>query len=130
MPSGRAEVPHDRVVALWKQAEAHVLVNRPHPDVGRRDVADVAHVEAGKRPQLGAREPGLRPGETLAPHPVEVGALLPVDLHRAVRPDSHQATVPVFTPAIEARTSNNTAKSRPPSPIAFAAVNNSFVAAV
>src|SRR2546426_880806 len=40
VPRGRAEVPHDRVVAARQEAEANVFVDGPHPDVRRRDVAD------------------------------------------------------------------------------------------
>ena len=53
---GRAEVPHDRLVALGQQAEAVELVLRPRADVRRRDVADVGHVEAEQRAQLRLRQ--------------------------------------------------------------------------
>ena len=68
----RAEVPHDRVVALRQQAEAHVLVDRPHADVRRGDVADVAHVEAEQRAELRPLQSRLRPREPLGAQPLEV----------------------------------------------------------
>src|SRR5437764_903432 len=48
-PGRRSEVPHDRLVVLWQQAEPDQLVHRPRPDMGRSDVADVVHVEAEQR---------------------------------------------------------------------------------
>jgi len=86
----RPEVPHDRVVTLRQQTEADVLVDRPHADVGRRDVADVAHVEAEQRAQLRALEPRLRAREPCLSEAVEVDPLLPVDAHHAVAADSHR----------------------------------------
>ena len=66
MPRGRAEVPQDRLVALRQQREADELVHRPRADVGRGDVADVVHVEAEQRAQLGLGERALRARQPLA----------------------------------------------------------------
>ena len=94
MPGGRAEVPHDRLVVLGQQTEPHVLVDRPHPDVGRGDVADVGHVEAKERTQLRLLEPGLRAIEAFAAEPTEVDPLLPVHTHHAVALNIHLETSP------------------------------------
>ena len=91
MPGGRAEVPHDRLVALRQQAEADVLVDGPHADVGGRDVADVAHVEAEQRAQLRLFERCLRASQACLAQPVEVDPLLPVDPHHAIAADPHRA---------------------------------------
>ena len=90
MARRRAEVPHDRVVALRQQAEAVELVHRPGADVGRRDVADVAHVEAQQRAELRLREQRLDPRQALLAQAVEADPLLPVDAHHAVAMQSHR----------------------------------------
>src|SRR5207244_6949931 len=74
----RAEVPHDRLVSLGKQAEADELVDRPRADVRGRDVADVVHVEAEQGAQLRALEARLDALEALGAQSLEVDALLPV----------------------------------------------------
>src|SRR5205823_15115069 len=93
----RAEVAHDRLVVVRQQADTNELVHRPGADVRGRDVADVRHVEAEERAQLGALQVVLRAGEPLAAQPVEVGPLLPVDLHRSVGAQRHFA--PPLLPA-------------------------------
>ena len=63
-----------------EQREAGELVHRPRADVGGGDVADVRHVEAEQRSQLGlAPAAPLMRVEPLAPQPVDVDPLLPVD---------------------------------------------------
>jgi hypothetical protein len=89
MPGRRAEVPHDRLVALRQQAEAIELVRRPRADVGSGDVADVAHVEAQQRSERRVGEQRLDAPEALVAEAIEADALLPVDPHRAVAVDSH-----------------------------------------
>ena len=79
MARRRAEVPHHRVVVLRQQAETRELVHRPRADVGRRDVADVAHVEAQQRPDLGLCEQRLDARQALPAQARNVDALLPVD---------------------------------------------------
>ena len=76
---GRPEVPHDRLVLARQEREAGGLVGRPGADVGRRDVADVVHVEEQQRTHLGRRERRLRPRQPLLAEAVEIGPLLPVD---------------------------------------------------
>src|SRR5215207_4997058 len=89
MPGRRAEVPHDRLVALREQAEAVELVRRPGADVGSGDVADVSHVEAQQRSERRVGEQRLDAREALVAEAIEADALLPVDPHRAVAVDSH-----------------------------------------
>jgi hypothetical protein len=89
MAGGGAEVPHDRLVALGEQAEAVELVRGPRADVGGGDVADVAHVEAQQRAELGLGEQRLDPRQALLAQAVEAHALLPVDRHRAVALQPH-----------------------------------------
>ena len=88
---GGAEVPHDRLVALGEQTEAVELVGRPRPDVGRGDVADVGHVEAQQRPELGGGQQLRDAGQALLAQPVVADALLPVDSHRPVAVNTHRA---------------------------------------
>ena len=90
MAGGGAEVPHDRLVVLRQEAEAVELVRGPGADVGRRDVADVRHVEAEQRPELRVGELLLRASEPLLAQAVEANPLLPVDAHRSVRAQSHR----------------------------------------
>ena len=87
----RAEVPHDRLVALGEEAEAVQLVLRPRADVRGRDVADVRHVEAEQRAQLRLGEQRRDARQALLAEAVEAHALLPVDGHRPVRVQSHVA---------------------------------------
>ena len=89
MAGRRAEVPHDRLVALGEQAEAVELVLRPRADVRGRDVADVRHVEAQQRAQLRLGQQRRDPRQPLLAQPVEAHALLPVDRHRPVGMECH-----------------------------------------
>ena len=72
-------------VAAAKKREAGQLVHRPRPDVGGCDVADVAHVEAEQRAHLGLLEQQRDPLQPLAPQPVEIDPLLPIDPHQPKR---------------------------------------------
>ena len=72
-----------------EQAEAVELVLRPRADVGRRDVADVGHVEAQQRAEVRRLELGLDAREALLAQAVEADALLPVDAHRPVCVQAH-----------------------------------------
>jgi hypothetical protein len=56
-----------------------------------RDVADVRHVEAQQRSELGVRELLLDPREALLAQAVEADPLLPVDGHRSVGVNAHPA---------------------------------------
>ena len=78
----RAEVPDVRVAAAGQQRVARHLVARPLADVGARRVADVVEVEQQDGAEVGGRE--RRPGATepVRPHPLDVPALLPVDVQR------------------------------------------------
>lgn len=86
---GRAEVPDDRFAAADEQREADQFVHRPGADVGGRHVADVGEVEAEQRPQLGAVQCLVEPGQPLPAQPVEVDALFPVDGVRSECADCH-----------------------------------------
>ena len=99
----RAEVPHDRLVALRQQAEAVELVGRPGADVCRGDVADVAHVEAQQRAQLRLRQQRLDPRQALLAQAVVANPLLPVDAHRAVAMQSHRPALRRFVRGAQAR---------------------------
>src|SRR5205085_7771471 len=83
------EIPHDRLVALRKQAEAVELVGGPGADVSCGDVADVPHVEAQQRTQLGSGEQLLDPSQALVAQPVVANPFLPVDTHDAIAVMSH-----------------------------------------
>jgi hypothetical protein len=91
MARGGAEVPHDRLVVLRQQAEAVELVRSPGADVGRRDVADVGHVEAQQRSELRLGQQRLDPGQALLAQAVEAHALLPVHAHHAIAVQAHSA---------------------------------------
>src|SRR5680860_931628 len=86
---GRAEVPHDRLVTLWKQAKAVELVLRPSADVGCGDKADVVHVEAQQRAAARIRQHLLRPLHTTGAQTFHVDALFPVDVHETECLEAH-----------------------------------------
>ena len=76
----------------------------PGADVGRRDVADVRHVEAEQRPELGLGELRLRdPREPVLAQPVEAHPLLPVDAHRSVCGQSHRHPPQSFAESVTGR---------------------------
>ena len=85
MPCGRPEVPDVGVAVPRQKAEAACLVVGPGADHGRRDVPDVAAVEAQKRTEIGFDEPVACSSEPIAAKQVHVDAHLPVDGHGAVR---------------------------------------------
>src|SRR5439155_6350215 len=108
-----------------EETEAHELVDRPRPDVRRRDVADVVRVEAEERPEIRVPEVLLGAREPLAAQALEVDPLLPVDAHRpeaahrhGVRPSSSRmarATVSaVGTVSSSSTGENGTGTSRAP----------------
>ena len=83
---GRAEVPDVRLAAARQQGVAGHLVARPLADVGARDVADVVEVEQqDARRRRTPPAPSRRASEPVGPQPIDVPALLPVDVHRAGR---------------------------------------------
>src|SRR5436305_6774731 len=85
-----AEVPHDRLVALGRQAEAVELVAGPGSDMGCGDVTDVAHVEAQQRAELRLGQQRLYPRQALLTQAVVADPLLPVDTHHTVAMQSHR----------------------------------------
>ena len=90
MVTGRGpEVPDDGLCAPRQQGKTDELVHCPGPDVGGRDVADVAHVEAQQGPELGLGEKGLDPGQPLLTEAIEANPLLPVHAHDAVAVQTH-----------------------------------------
>ncbi|MEJ2287498.1 MAG: hypothetical protein P8Y02_02440 [Deinococcales bacterium] len=86
---GAPEVPQDGLVVLGEQREAGDLVLRPGADVGRRDVADVVHVEAQERSGFGRRQHLLDACQAFGAEALEVDAFLPVDRHDAVCMNGH-----------------------------------------
>src|SRR5439155_14654598 len=130
---GGAEVPHDGLAPARQEGEARELVAGPLADGGAGDVADVVHVEAEERPQLGPGELRGQPREPLPPEAIEAHALFPVHPHRAVGGQSHQAPPDLRLggrPLRRASTSNTTAKSWFPSPSPRAALRSSWLSAV
>ena len=82
VPGRRAEVPDVRVATAGQERVARHLVARPLADVGARRVADVVEVEQQDRAQVGSGERRPRAAEPVRPHPLDVPALLPVDVQR------------------------------------------------
>src|SRR5207247_1279027 len=92
--------------------EARELVAGPLADGGAGDVADVVHVEAEERPQLGPGELRGQPREPLPPEAIEAHALFPVHPHRAVGGQSHQAPPDLRLGGRPLRRNASTARSR------------------
>src|SRR5262245_30352546 len=80
MAGGGAEIPHPRVARAGKKAIPDQLVASPLADDGARNVADVVLIEAqdGAKPGVVERLPGT--GQAIAMEPLEIDALLEIDL--------------------------------------------------
>src|SRR6516225_947144 len=89
----RSEVPEDRLVILRKQRESVRLVLRPRSDVRRREIAHIVHVEAEQSTHFRFCKQSLRASQSLAPQPVEIDPVFPIDCHRSVSWKSHKYLV-------------------------------------
>ena len=83
MTRRRAEIPEDRLVILRQQGKAHQLVHRPGADMRGGDVANVVHVEAEQRAQLGLLQRALHPRQPLMAKTLDIDAFFPIDGHQA-----------------------------------------------
>src|SRR6516225_660700 len=89
MARRRAEVPHDRLVVLRQKREAHELVHCPGADMRCSNIPNIVHVEAEERAQVRLFQRGLDTIKTIAPQPVDVHALFPIDAHEAESFEAH-----------------------------------------
>src|SRR5215471_2920198 len=92
MARRRAEVPHDRLVVLRQKREAHELVHRPGADMRCSDIPNIVHVEAEERAQLGLFQRSLDAIKTIAPQPLDIHPLFPIDTHEAEGFQRHSPT--------------------------------------
>ncbi len=80
---GRAEVPDSGLPGTGHQGIPFTLVERPVPDVGAGEVADVARLEEQHRTEIGLLQLLAHPGYPMVAQPFPVDALLPIDAHHA-----------------------------------------------
>ncbi len=99
---GRAEVPHDRLLARARAARSGELVALPFADLGGGDVADVVDVEQQQRAQLGVLQRLLGAADAVAAQAVEIDAALEVHAHGA---PGRQRAVPVASAGRDLRAS-------------------------
>ena len=86
------EVPDHGISTAREHREPDELVHCPRPDVGRGHVPDVREVEREQRPERRRLEGLTEPAQPLAPKPVDIDSLFPVDGVRTVCADRHGST--------------------------------------